>query len=189
MRVLDGCAAPGGKSFAAAMAMENRGSITSCDIHEHKISLLAKGAERLQIAILEPKLQDARIYVPQWNQAMDVVLADVPCSGLGVIRKKPDIRYKELNGLERLPEIQADILENVCRYVKPGGTLVYSTCTILKRENEHIITAFLQRHPEYTLDTFALPEALGGNACHWVTLLPSIHDTDGFFICKLRRSL
>ena len=185
MRVLDCCAAPGGKSFAAAMAMNNQGTLTSCDIHEHKISLLQKGAERLQISILEPKLHDARSFEPQWEQTMDVVLADVPCSGLGVIRKKPDIRYKDLRDLERLPDIQTDILENVSRYVKPGGTLIYSTCTILRRENEDIVTAFLQRHPEYSPDPFSIPEALGGGTYHWITLLPSIHDTDGFFICKL----
>ena len=189
MRILDGCAAPGGKSFAAAMAMQNNGSITSCDIHEHKINLLAKGAERLQIEIIEPKLQDARNYVPQWDQAMDVVLADVPCSGLGVIRKKPDIRYKELTGLERLPQIQIDILENVCRYVKPGGVLVYSTCTILHRENEDVVKQFLQTHLDFSMEAFDLPEAIGGRCCGMITLLPSIHETDGFFICKLRRAL
>lgn len=189
MQVLDCCAAPGGKSFAAAMAMENKGSVISCDIHEHKIKLLAKGADRLHIQILEPALQDARTFVPRWEHSKDVVLADVPCSGLGVIRKKPDIRYKELHGLERLPQIQFDILENVCRYVKPGGVLVYSTCTILKRENENIISRFLQQHPEFSQEGFALPEALGGGCDGALTLLPSIHDTDGFFICKLRRTL
>ena len=187
--VLDCCAAPGGKSFAAAMALENRGNITSCDIHAHKIKLLEKGAQRLHIDILRAVQQDARLFVPQWEQTMDVVLADVPCSGLGVIRKKPDIRYKELTALTGLPQIQADILENVCRYVKPGGTLVYSTCTILRRENEQIVNAFLQRHPEYQPEAFPLPEALGGGSCSWITLLPSVHETDGFFICKLRRSL
>ena len=171
------------------MAMQNNGSITSCDIHEHKINLLAKGAERLQIEIIEPKLQDARNYVPQWDQAMDVVLADVPCSGLGVIRKKPDIRYKELNGLERLPQIQIDILENVCRYVKPGGVLVYSTCTILHRENEDVVKRFLQTHLDFSMEAFDLPEAIGGRCSGMITLLPSIHETDGFFICKLRRAL
>ena len=189
MHVLDCCAAPGGKSFSAAMAMGNQGSIISCDIHPHKIQLLAKGAERLQIRILEPQLQDARANNPQWNGTMDVVLADVPCSGLGVIRKKPDIRYKELDGLERLPGIQLAILENVCRYVSPGGVLVYSTCTILKRENEEVINRFLESHSDFHMESFALPEALGGSCCGQITLLPSIHETDGFYICKLRKDL
>ena len=188
MQVLDGCAAPGGKSFAAAMAMANQGSIISCDIHEHKIKLLAKGAERLGISILTPTLQDGRAFNPLWEGKMDAVIADVPCSGLGVIRKKPDIRYKDLEGLARLPEIQADILQNLSRYVKPGGVLVYSTCTILRRENEAVADGFLRRNPDFRMEAFALPEALGGSCEGQITLLPSVHDTDGFFICKLRRN-
>ena len=189
MTVLDCCAAPGGKSFAAAMTMNNRGSITSCDIHPHKIRLLSNGAERLRIEILHPQLQDARNNVIAWNDAMDAVLADVPCSGLGVIRKKPDIRYKDLENLENLPAIQLDILENVCRYVKPGGTLIYSTCTILKRENEDVISRFLEKHVDFHQEAFALPAALGIQCSGQITLLPSVHHTDGFFICKLRRGL
>lgn len=187
MAVLDGCAAPGGKSFAAAMAMENQGSITSCDIHQHKIRLLAKGAQRLGIEIITPILQDGRSFNPEWEEKMDAVIADVPCSGLGVIRKKPDIRYKALDGLARLPEIQTDILENLSRYVKPGGVVVYSTCTILRRENEDVVRAFLEVHREFHTEPFELPEALGGRCDGMLTLLPSVHGTDGFFICKLRR--
>lgn len=188
MQVLDGCAAPGGKSFAAAIAMHNLGHITSCDIHEHKVRLLEKGAERLGITIIEPTLQDASVFVPGWEQQMDVVIADVPCSGLGVIRKKPDIRYKSLADLERLPEIQIRILENLCRYVKPGGVLLYSTCTILKRENEAVIKLFLEHHPEFNPEEFPMPEGLPGENNGMLTLLPHIHGTDGFFICKLRRA-
>ncbi len=188
MQVLDGCSAPGGKSFAASLAMENQGSMISCDIHAHKIDLLRKGAERLHISIMDPTLQDASQFVPQWEQSMDAVIADVPCSGLGVIRKKPDIRYKDLNGLERLPEVQTRILDNLCRYVKPGGVLLYSTCTILKRENEEVVLNFLKNHIEYQLEPFAMPEGLAGTNNGMLTLLPSIHETDGFFICKLRRA-
>lgn len=185
--VTDCCAAPGGKSFAAAMAMENQGSITSCDIHQHKIRLLAKGAQRLGIEIITPILQDGRSFNPEWEGKMDAVIADVPCSGLGVIRKKPDIRYKALDGLARLPEIQTDILENLSRYVKPGGVVVYSTCTILRRENEDVVKAFLEVHREFHTESFELPEALGGRCDGMLTLLPSVHGTDGFFISKLRR--
>ena len=188
MNVLDGCAAPGGKSFAASIAMQNQGHIISCDIHPHKIELLRKGAERLRISIMEPTLQDASEYVPQWEQSMDVVIADVPCSGLGVIRKKPDIRYKDLSALERLPEVQQKILNNLCRYVKPGGVLLYSTCTILKRENEGVIDTFLREHSEFSLEYFQTPVDLFGQMDGKMTLLPSVHDTDGFFICKLRRN-
>lgn len=187
MSVLDGCSAPGGKSFAAAIAMNNTGNIISCDIHEHKIELLQKGADRLHISIMQPTLQDASVFVPKWENAMDCVIADVPCSGLGVIRKKPDIRYKDLKGLERLPEVQKRILNNLCRYVKPGGILLYSTCTVLKRENEDVITAFLLEHPQFHCEEFAIPESLHGQKSGMMTLLPSIHDTDGFFICRLRR--
>lgn len=187
MAVLDGCAAPGGKSFAAAIAMNNQGSIISCDIHEHKIGLLAKGAQRLGIRILMPVLQDGRSFRPEWEGKMDVVIADVPCSGLGVIRKKPDIRYKDLAPLAQLPAIQRAILDNLSRYVRPGGVLVYSTCTILRRENEDVVQDFLMHHPEFQAEAFPLPEALGGNCQGFITLLPSVHGTDGFFICKLRR--
>ena len=189
MTVLDGCSAPGGKSFASALAMQNCGTIISCDIHPHKIELLRKGAERLHISIMEPTLQDASAFVPEWENKMDAVIADVPCSGLGVIRKKPDIRYKNLSELERLPEIQIRILNNLCRYVCPGGVLLYSTCTILKRENEGVISQFLSTHPEFTLERFPLPGSMKTETDGMITLLPSIHDTDGFFICKLRRSL
>lgn len=118
---------------------------------------------------------------------MDAVIADVPCSGLGVIRKKPDIRYKNLDDLAKLPQIQLRIMENLCRYVKPGGVLLYSTCTILKRENEDVVHQFLQRHPEFSLEHFPMPAGLPGENDGMLTLLPHIHSTDGFFICKLRR--
>ena len=189
MKVLDGCAAPGGKSFAAAMVMKNSGHIISCDIHPHKITLLDNGAKRLGISILMPRLQDGKEFVPEFEKAMDVVIADVPCSGLGVIRKKPDIRYNDLEALKRLPEIQAQILENLSRYVKPGGVLLYSTCTILRRENEAVAEEFLSAHPEFHPEAFDLPEALGGQCQGMITLLPCIHDTDGFFICKMRKKV
>lgn len=188
MSVLDGCAAPGGKSFAAAMTMENKGNVISCDIHAHKVELLHKGAERLGIQIVQPLLQDASVHVLEWDEAMDVVLADVPCSGLGVIRKKPDIRYKDVSSLEQLPEIQGRILDNLSHYVKPGGALLYSTCTILKRENEGVVQAFLRKHSEFCLEPFPVPGGLDGKNQGMLTLYPHRHGTDGFFICKLRRN-
>lgn len=189
MQVLDVCAAPGGKSFAAAMDMQNKGLLTSCDIHPHKIELLRKGAERLKITNLTAMVQDASEFVPHWEASMDVVIADVPCSGLGVIRKKPDIRFKDLAPLEKLPQIQRRILENVSRYVKPGGVLIYSTCTILKRENEEIVMDFLRTHPEYQAEAFPVPDGLLADNQGMLTLYPHLHDTDGFFISKLRRAL
>ncbi len=174
MKVLDCCAAPGGKSFAAAIAMENEGELTSCDIHRHKLKLIENGAARLGISILSARLQNAAELVPQWENAMDAVICDVPCSGLGVIRKKPDIRYKDLAQTERLPELQGRILANQANYVKKNGVLIYSTCTILRRENEAVAEAFLQTHPDFISEGMK-------------TYLPCDDNTDGFFICKLRR--
>lgn len=187
MKVLDCCAAPGGKSFAAAMEMKNRGALISCDIHPHKIALLEKGAERLHISILTARLRDASKPVEAWKKAMDAVLADVPCSGLGVIRKKPEIRDKDLAQTERLPIVQRAILDTQAQYVKPGGVLLYSTCTILRRENEAVAEGFLQNHPEFALETVEFPTGSGISAGPMTTLLPCDHGTDGFFICKFRR--
>ena len=187
MRVLDCCAAPGGKSFAAAMQMENCGSITSCDIHAHKTALIEKGAERLGITIISAQQADASVPNEAWKESFDTVIADVPCSGLGVIRKKPDIRYKDLRQTEALPEIQKKILENVSGYVKPGGVLLYSTCTILKRENEEAVSAFLKAHPEFSLEPFQTPEKLDIPNGGMLTLYPGQAETDGFFIAKLRK--
>ena len=188
MRVLDTCAAPGGKSFALAMEMKNEGSVTSCDIHAHKISLIEKGAERLGISIITAREADASKFQEEFKDGFDVVVADVPCSGLGVIRKKPDIRYKDLAPTERLPTVQAAILENVSRYVKPGGALLYSTCTVLRRENEDVANAFLARHPAFHLEAFTVPDGLGGQNGGMLTLYPHVHEADGFFICKLRKN-
>ena len=187
MTVLDACAAPGGKSFAAAMQMKNEGRITSCDIHPHKLSLIEKGAARLGIGIVRPALQNAAERSEIFLENMDVVIADVPCSGLGVIRKKPDIRYKDLAPLEKLPALQSAILENVSAYVKPGGVLLYSTCTVLRRENEAVCEAFLHAHPEFSQEAFPVPAKAGLENHGMLTLYPCIHDTDGFFICKMRK--
>ena len=187
MRVLDCCAAPGGKSFAAAMQMENRGSILSCDLHAHKIALIEKNAARLGISILKAEQRNAAEFDAALENVFDLVIADVPCSGLGVIRKKPDIRYKPLDAIARLPEVQRAILENVSRYVKPGGTLLYSTCTVRKEENEAVALSFAQAHPMFTPEPFAVPEGLELPNEGYATLLPQLHAADGFFICKLRK--
>lgn len=189
MRVLDACAAPGGKSFAAAMQMRGEGSILSCDIHPHKLALIEKGAQRLGISILSTALQSAAERNEAFVGQFDAVIADVPCSGLGVIRKKPDIRYKPLAPLEKLPPLQSSILENVSAYVRPGGTLLYSTCTILRRENEAVAEAFLQAHPEFSLEPILVPAGAGLENGGMLTLLPCVHETDGFFICKMRKHL
>ena len=187
MKVLDCCAAPGGKSFACAIAMGNEGEITSCDLHPHKKKLIQAGADRLGLTCIQPKTADGKKFRPEWENSFDVVVVDAPCSGLGVIRKKPDIRFKAPEPLEALPEVQAEILANACRYVKPGGTLLYSTCTLLSRENENIVTAFLESHKDYKAEAFTLPGPVGKIESGMVTLWPHRHGTDGFFISKMRK--
>ena len=187
MKVLDACAAPGGKSFALSIAMEDRGEVISCDLHPHKKKLMLAGSQRLGLTCMKPQTADATVYREEWEQAFDLVMADVPCSGLGVIRKKPDIRYKDPEPLAGLPEIQSRIADNVCRYVKPGGVLLYSTCTLLEEENKQVVDAFLAAHGEFELEAFTLPEPLGRVEEGTITLWPHRHQTDGFFFAKLRR--
>ena len=187
IRMLDCCAAPGGKSFASAIAMEGRGQITSCDVHNHKVPLIESGAERLGLTNIIAAQQDATLFRPECEETMDCVIADVPCSGLGIIRKKPDIRYKNLAELEALPELQLEILQNQARYVKKGGILMYATCTILRRENEEVVRAFLEERKDFHTEPLALPPVFPKNESGMLTLIPGQYDTDGFFICRLRR--
>ena len=184
-RVLDVCAAPGGKSFAAAMEMGDAGQVVSCDIHPHKLALIEKGAQRLGLNCVTPELADGRQERAEWLECFDVVLCDVPCSGLGIIRKKPDIRYKDPAALAGLPGVQKAILDNACRYVRPGGVLLYATCTILPEENRGITDAFLAEHGAFCMEPFVLPglaEENDGSLSLW----PQRHGTDGFYICKMR---
>ena len=186
-QVLDCCAAPGGKSFAAAIAMDGKGHITSCDVHAHKTGLIENGAARLGLPNITARQQDATENVPEWVGQMDAVICDLPCSGLGIIRKKPDIRYKNLKEMEALPGLQLQILSNQASYVKPGGVLMYSTCTVLRRENEDVVKAFLETHHDFYLEPLALPGVFPKNETGMLTLIPGEYDTDGFFICRLRR--
>ena len=187
MEVLDACAAPGGKSFATAIAMDNQGRVISCDIHPHKQILLQRGAERLGLPIIQPEVLDGKDCKEDFLNKFDLVIADVPCSGLGIIRKKPDIRYKDPEPLAGLPKVQSAILENVSRYVRPGGVLLYATCTLLERENEEIVAAFLEKRKDFTLEKFQLPGPFGLCADGMLTCWPHRHGTDGFFFAKLRR--
>jgi 16S rRNA (cytosine967-C5)-methyltransferase len=185
--VLDCCAAPGGKTFAAAVAMGGKGSIHACDIHAHKLELIKKGAQRLGFDNIRVYEQDATKDHAGWENAMDVVFADVPCSGYGIIRKKPDIRYKDPSTMEELPSLQLEILSKQSAYVKAGGILMYSTCTVLRRENEQVVEAFLRTHPDFYTEPLPLPEAFPKNETGMLTLIPGEFDTDGFFVCRLRR--
>ena len=187
MRVLDCCGAPGGKSFSAAIQMEGTGEVFSCDLHPHKKKLIQAGADRLGLNNIVPMVADGKVFRPEWEGKFDRVLVDAPCSGLGVIRKKPDIRYKDPAPLAGLPEVQRAILDTASRYVKPGGVLVYATCTLLRRENEEAVQGFLEEHPEYKAAPLRLPEYVGDGRGGMLTLWPHRQGTDGFFISKLRK--
>ena len=187
--VTDCCAAPGGKSFAAAMALGGRGRIVSSDVHGHKVPLMEKGAERLGFANMHPRHFDATIFDPALENKVDCALVDVPCSGYGIIRKKPDIREKDPDTMRELPKLQLEILQNQARYVRPGGVLLYSTCTLVRRENEGVVEKFLKANPEFCLEPLKLPAEFEENTTGMLTLVPGEHDTDGFFIARLRRKV
>ena len=187
MTILDLCAAPGGKSFAMAMAMQNRGIIHSFDLHKSKIRLIQEGAGRLGITCIQAQSADGKVFQPELAKVADIVLCDVPCSGLGIIRKKPDIRLKREEELKQLPQVQFSILANAARYVRPGGTLVYSTCTVLPEENERVVERFLRAEPAFAREPFVLPAPIGAVADGQITLWPQRQGTDGFYICKLRK--
>ncbi len=180
--VLDMCAAPGGKSFTIAERMEDRGTVLAFDLHEHRAKLIADGAKRLGLNCITAKTGDAAQFDPDMPQA-DRILCDVPCSGFGVIRRKPEIRYKPLSEFAELPQLQYRILENAARYLKKGGTLVYSTCTVLRAENEDVVQRFLEAHPDFELvplTEFGFPEGMA--------VFSVLYDNcDGFFAARLRR--
>lgn len=183
--VIDMCACPGSKSFGAALDMENQGQVLSFDLHENKLSLITKSAEALGISIIKTAARDGRAFDPALEATADRIICDVPCSGFGVMAKKPEIRYKSLDDAASLPEIQFAILKNAVRYLKKGGTLVYSTCTLLPEENEQNVLRLLVECPFMEACDFKVGNAVSTNGM--LTLLPSVHGTDGFFIAKLVR--
>lgn len=170
-RVLDMCAAPGGKSFAMALLMENKGEIISCDIYDHKCELIKNSANRMGLDIIKPTVQDATVFNADFGE-FDCVLCDVPCSGLGIIRRKPDIKYKDFSEFDSLIPIQTAILNNAKNYVKKDGRLLYSTCTLRKAENEDIINKFLAENSGFKLE-------------YSHTFMPHIDGTDGFYCALL----
>lgn len=175
--IIDCCACPGGKSFAIAIAMQNRGKLHSFDLHQSKLRLITNGAARLGINIISASVRDGGTFDELLSESADRVLCDVPCSGLGVIAKKPDLRAKEPETLTRLPEVQYRILETNARYLRPGGVLVYSTCTINRHENEEVIDRFLKANICFEIDpSFPMK-----------TFYPDTDQTDGFFVAKLRK--
>ena len=174
--VIDCCAAPGGKATHMAELMQNRGRIVAADIYETKLEHIAQNAQRLGIKIIEPTLTDARELGEKFFEQADKVLVDAPCSGLGVLRRKADLRWKKNpDELNDLPTLQSEILSSAAKTLKRGGTLLYSTCTILKRENESVVEKFLATNEDFKL-------------IEMKTLLPHVTNTDGFFAAKLIRT-
>ena len=185
MKILDACASPGGKSFAAALNMDGKGEIISCDIREKKLLPIVQTANRLGLDLIRTECRDARCFKPEFENAFDAVIADVPCSGMGVLRKKPEIRDKKEEELRSLPAIQLEILNTLSRYVRPGGLLLYCTCTILREENEDVIREFLSEHSEYAPRDFGVFNSSSLNGCY--SFYPNVDRTDGFFVSKLIR--
>ena len=185
-RVLDLCAAPGGKSFTTALLMENTGSVESFDLYPKRTRLIETGAERLGLDIIQVSTSNANQFLPELVGA-DRVLCDVPCAGLGVIRRKPEIKYKQPEDLKRLPEVQYSILQNASRYPKCGGVLLYSTCSLSLEENNKVAERFLAENKNYRLMpiTDTGYSEIDGNGM--ITLFPDKNGSDGFFFARFQR--
>jgi 16S rRNA (cytosine967-C5)-methyltransferase len=183
--IIDTCSAPGGKSFALAVISGDEADIRSFDLHESKLSLISAGAERLSLKSVRAENRDATDPCKELFGKADAVLCDAPCSGLGVFSKKPDLRYKDITNLSELSELQYKILCESSKYLKTGGRLVYSTCTLRREENEDIVTRFLSENDGFEAEDFAIS---GMNSERgMLTLYQHVHKTDGFFISKLRK--
>lgn len=192
MRVLDACAAPGGKTTHLAELMQDQGEIIACDIYEHKTELIRKISERLGIGSIQTMAGDVRQLLPTLGE-FDAILLDAPCSGFGVIRRKPDIKWrKSPEDVEAIREIQLDLLRSVAGSLKSGGTFVYSTCTTMQQENQDLIRMFLEEHSDFKIHSLAgyMPETVVEKAAAeegWVQLLPQHFGSDGFFICRMQK--
>lgn len=190
--LIDACAAPGGKASLLCELMQGTGRVYAYELHEHRVELIKNTARRLRLYNMRPIQADATVLRADNVGLIDGVLLDAPCSGLGVMHNKPDIKYrlKEAN-LEEIAALQKRLLDTCCQYVKKGGAMVYSTCTILPEENGEQVDAFLERHPEFALDLEGrwVPEELKGDFVDGkLQLLPGKYpEIDGFFIAKLIR--
>ena len=173
--LIDVCAAPGGKSFTAAELMQNKGKIFSFDLYETRVQKIRNGANRLHLSCIETRVQDGTKQDKTLLNCADRVLCDVPCSGFGTIRRKPEIRYKDCRSIDKLPDLQYNILNTSASYLKENGILVYSTCTLNRAENDAVCDRFIQNHPEFKVEG------------EYTTLFPHIHKTDGFFFATFRR--
>ena len=187
--VLDACAAPGGKTVLMNWIAGGGLTVTACDLHERRVRDLQVTLAKYGMDGVKCMERDASVFHADFAGAFDLVFADVPCSGFGVIRKKPDIRYKKELEVAGLPLVQEAILNNLALYVKPGGRLVYVTCTVLREENGDVVERFLKRHTEFGLEPFAPPpgvlpgDTAGGTFAVW----PPEHDMDGFYMARMRK--
>lgn len=172
--VLDMCSAPGGKAFTIAEKMGNKGKIYAFDLHQHRVNQIEQGAKRLGIDIIEATINDATVFNSNLPKA-DKILCDVVCSGFGIIRRKPEIRNKNLDSISQLPAIQLQILETSSRYLKNNGTIIYSTCTLNKKENEKVVNAFIENNSDFTL----ISEK---------TTFPSQYGGDGFYVAVIKKN-
>jgi len=192
-QVLDACAAPGGKTthIASFLSKQQKGEVTALDVHEHKIQLIKENAKRMEVdEVIRPEKLDARKVNETFDEAsFDRILVDAPCSGLGLMRRKPDIKYgKKPADLEKLAQVQLEILESVASTLKPMGILVYSTCTILSEENQQVVEQFLQKHSEFELMDMPVSKSLASSLHNkMLTIYPHQYNTDGFFISCLRK--
>lgn len=183
--VIDVCSAPGGKTFTMAERMKNKGSVYASDLHLNRVKLIKCGAERLGLSCVSSQVSDAKTFNDKLPKA-DRVLCDVPCSGLGVIRRKPEIKYKKPIDFERLPQVQYEILNTSADYVKVGGTLVYSTCTLSRAENDEVADRFLKEHEDFVPSELGSDFGEDADKCR-ITITPQKYNSDGFFIAKFVR--
>ena len=184
--ILDLCAAPGGKSFAAAIALDNTGSVTSCDPNPPRLKLIEDGAKRLGLSNISTVQNSGEVYNENLKK-YDAIICDVPCSGIGIIPKKPDLRYKSMAEVEKLAQLQYEILSTASRYLKDNGTIVYSTCTINKMENEQVVDRFLKENKNFELKKQHCPVENAINCDEKVTFLSHLTGFDGFFVAVLKK--
>ena len=199
--MLDACSSPGGKTTYLAELMKNQGNIVATDIHEHRTKLVENAAKRLGINIIKTSVQDATIFNENYKEKFDKILLDVPCLGIGVLKRKPDIKWqKEQKDVDEISKIQYKILENCSKYLKKNGEIVYSTCSIFKKENERIIEKFIKNNLEFQIEKFdfeknsQLKNEKNANLffqnyiknCKYLEVYQN-EKTDGFFICKMTK--
>lgn len=194
--ILDACSSPGGKSTYIAEIVENNAKIEAWDIHEHRTKLVSQTAKRLGVSIIETRTQDATIYKEDYFEKFDKILLDVPCLGLGVLKRKPDIKWqKKPEDIKEISNIQYAILSNCSKYLKPEGEIVYSTCSILKEENQYLIEKFLEENASFELRKILLPNSTNKDENYFDKYLINKNflqvyqnkKTDGFFICKMKK--